>query len=64
MSDTIVVSDKHERHSSFLLYLYEQVEDHTGIVGIQIACWFIGEQYRRVVSQAPGNCHSLSFSTR
>ena len=43
MSDAIVVSDKHEGHSSFLLYLYEQVEDHGRIVGIQIAGWFIGE---------------------
>ena len=62
--DAHIVRHEHERHVPFAVQLLEQVEDHSGILAVEVAGRLIGEQDRWTIGQAACDGHALALPSR
>ncbi len=54
-----VVGGGDDGHSAFPAHLLEQGDDLSAGCGIEVAGWFVGQNYGWIVGQGPGNGHPL-----
>ena len=59
-----VVSNNHKRLSESAAEIEDKIVKFVGILGIEIAGRFVGEDYFGIVHQCAGNCNTLLFSAR